>query len=122
VSVYWQATPEEAWGQMVEAQVAAIERDIVAFINGLLDDIEAWMKAEARWTDRTGDARANLYSDIIHVANESVTVLVSHGPAINYALFLELNPRYAIIADTIDHWAPVVFQGVQEIVRRHTGG
>jgi hypothetical protein len=89
MTVSWNITPEEAWGAQVQQQVDAIERDIVALIESLLDTVEGWMKVEARWQDRTGGVRAALYTDIERVVRESVDLVMSHGLAIEYSVFLE---------------------------------
>jgi hypothetical protein len=120
MSFSWQVTPEQAWIPVYAIYAQRIEDEIVAMANGLTDEIADWMKAEARWTDRTGDARAALYSDVIHAARQSVAILASHGPAISYAEALETvsGGRFGIIADTIDNFGPRVFHEVQAILAR----
>lgn len=120
MSFSWTVTPEQAFIPLYALYAERIESEIVALANGLTDEIADYMKAEARWTDRTGNARAGLYSDVIHVARQSVTILASHGPAIPYAIYLETVSagRFGIIADTIDWWGPRVFHEVQAIMAR----
>jgi hypothetical protein len=122
MTVSWNITPEEAWGAQVQQQVDAIERDIVALIESLLDTVEGWMKVEARWQDRTGGVRAALYTDIERVVRESVDLVMSHGLAIEYSVFLEyaFAGRLSILGDTWDQFFPVVYRGVVDIVRRHS--
>jgi hypothetical protein len=109
---------------LVQAKADAIERDIVALVERMLDPAQAWMQANAPWTDRTGQARANLYTDLEHAARQSVGMLLAHGPTISYSVYLETMQmgRFAILAPAVDWWAPVLFREVQAIVRRHTGG
>lgn len=118
MSFYWTVTPEEAWGELLDALVDEIERRIVAYAHSLTDEIADWMKANARWEDRSGEARASLYSDVIHLVRESVLIFASHGPAIAYALYLETvrGGFFGIIADTIDHFGPKIFHDVQAIM------
>lgn len=120
--VTWNITPQESWGQLVQAQVNAIETEIVALIDGLTDDVAAWMKAEARWTDRTGDARAGLYADVEYIANQAVYLLMSHDVTLAYTWYLEYAHagRFSILGDAVDVWSPVVFRGVEAILRRHS--
>lgn len=118
----WKVSPEQAFQALVKNYGEAIEAEIVRYADSLTDEIAEWMRTEARWTDRTGDARAGLYSDVIHSVRKSVTILFSHGPTIGYSVFLEAHPYYGIIADAIDHWGPVVFRGVQEIVEKGKKG
>jgi hypothetical protein len=59
-----------------------------------------YMKQHARWTDRTGNARATLKVDAEH--EEIVHKLILHG-GMPYQIYLELlhAGRYAIIGPTI---------------------
>lgn len=118
--ITWNVQPDVAWGNLVQAQVDAIEADIVALVDGMTDQVAQWMRDNHRWTNRSGDAEAGLYADIEHVARTSVHLLISHGPAIEYAWILELNPRTALLGDTLDVWWPVLYQGILEIMRRHS--
>lgn len=120
MSFSWTVTPEAAWLPLYAIYAQRIEDEIVAMANGLTDEIADWMKAEARWTDRTGQTREALYSDVIHVARVSVAILASHGPTITWAEALETvsGGRFGIIADTIDWWGPRVFHEVQAIMAR----
>jgi hypothetical protein len=122
MTVSWNITPEEAWSALVRQRVDAIEADIVRLIESLLDDAQNYMRSEARWQDRTGEARAALYTDIERVVRESVDLVMSHGPAIEYAVFLEYAyaGRYEILSSTYDQFWPIVYRGVVDIVRRHS--
>lgn len=123
MTVSWNITPEASWGALAQAQADSIEADIVALVDGMLFEVEEYMRREARWTDRTGAARAALYTDIEHVVRESVYLLMSHGPAIDYAVFLEYSfaGRFEILSSTSDVFGPVLYRGAVEIARRHSG-
>lgn len=120
--VTWNITPADSWAALVQAQVNAIEADIVTLADSLTDQVAAWMKENARWTDQTGAARAGLYADIIHVAHEAVYLLMSHNVTLEYTWYLEtaFAGRYSILDDTVDFWWPVFYRGVVEILRRHS--
>lgn len=68
------------------------------------------MKMGASWTDRTGVARAALFAVAEQSGGDSVTIYLSHGPAVHYGLYLELDhgQRYAIIYPTIMKMVPRV--------------
>lgn len=122
MTVSWNIRPEEAWGALVEQETAAIEAEIVALVDRLSDEAAVWMRANHAWENVTGEAEAGLYADIEHVARQSVTLLMSHGPAVWYAWYLEYSHagRFAILADTSDRFWPVLLRGVTEIVRQHS--
>lgn len=121
MEITWNITPEEAWGQLAEQQVDNIEADIVAFVESKLDQVESWLKTEARWNDQTGRARAGLYSDIEHITRHAVYLLMSHDVTLDYTWALEANPRTALLDDAVEYWWPLLYNGVIEIVERHSG-
>lgn len=76
--------------------------------------IEAQAKADASWTDRTGNARQGLTGFVKDLSETSVAIYLAHR--MDYGLYLELahQARYAIIMPTLEaHYAPVM-----DMVRR----
>lgn len=120
MTVTWIRSPAQAWGELAAIEAAAIEAEVVAFADQLTDQITAYMRQEARWNDVTGEARAGLYSDVIHVVGQTVTILMSYGPLTFYDVYLEANPRTSLLGDVVDWAAPLVFRGAQEIAKRHS--
>lgn len=121
MSFNWTVTPEAAWIPLYAQMFEQIEAEIVAVAEQLTDEITEYMKQNAPWTDRTGDARANLYSVVRHAARQSIEILLSHGSLIPYGIYLELlhAGRFAIIAPSVDVWGPRMFHETQAILRRH---
>lgn len=119
--VTWSIDPAAYLERHTRAIAASIEADIVALADSLTEVATAWMKQNARWEDQTGDARAGLWSDIEHVARQSVTLLLSHDVTLDYVQFLEASPRTALLGDAADHVWPLLYQGALEIVRKYSG-
>jgi hypothetical protein len=119
--VTWNIDPGAYLEAHTRAIADSIEADIVRLVDSLTEVATAWMQENARWQDQSGDARAGLWSDIEHVARQSVTLLLSHDVTLDYTWFLEANPRTALLGDTADHMWPLLYQGALEIVRRHSG-
>lgn len=69
-------------------------------------------KANAPWTDRTGNARTGLFgTSEADFAKKVVTIYLSHGAIVSHGVFLELahNGRYAIIMRTMQaHYEPLM--------------
>ncbi len=123
MTISWNIDPGAYLEALTRQKIDAIERDIVRLVNQLSNQAAQFMRAEARWTDRTGDARAGLYADVEHAVRESVTLLLSHGPAVEYADWLEYahRGRFEILSTTSDHFWPLLYRGAVEIVQRHSG-
>ena len=108
----WIRPPEQAFSELTEAYVAAIHRGVLAIAKGYAPEIENWMKSNAPWTDRTGNARQSLYTEVNQVVSSMVELVLSHG--VSYGVYLELcnAGRYAIIDPAIDHFAPILWSEV----------
>jgi hypothetical protein len=117
VSVQWTVTPERAFGDLTQAYIAAIRRGVRAIAQRRAPEIEAWMKAQAPWTDRSSNARQTLSAEVEDIALDMVAILMQGG--VEYFVFLELanGGRYAIIAPAIDQWGPIIWQDVQAMLR-----
>lgn len=69
-------------------------------------EIQASMKSERPWTDRTGMAKALLNAKVSQPSETIVRITLAHG--VNYGIWLELanEKKYAIIAPTIRSESP----------------
>jgi type II secretory pathway component PulM len=70
--------------------------------------VEAWARRNARWTDRTGNARSGLTARALPIATGAVIVLFG---TVGYQVFLELANagRFAIILKALEaHHADVM--------------
>lgn len=115
-SFEWDVTPEVAFGQLTAAYAQAIRRGIRAIAARRAPEIEAWMKQNAVWTDRTGNARQTLHTEVEDLSLDMVQITLDHG--VSYGVFLELANAgtYAIIAPALDYWGPQVWSDVQAML------
>lgn len=79
--------------------------------------VEAHMKTEAPWTDRTSNARNGLAAFAGTTANGHA-IYLTHS--VHYGIYLEKknNGRYAIIIPTINEYAPKVIKTLTKILDR----
>jgi hypothetical protein len=83
-------------------------------------EIENWMKSNAPWTDRTGNARnglaARAYDD-----GESHGIILYHQ--VPYGIWLEVrfNGEYAIIGPALEYWGPIVMKGCEDLLTKVGG-
>jgi hypothetical protein len=70
--------------------------------------IQSDMRANAPWTDRTGNARNGLFTQVQVSTNEVAIVLYHSVP---YGIWLELrwSGKYAIITPMLAKWGPQFF-------------
>jgi hypothetical protein len=69
----------------------------------LAEDIEAWMKENAPWEDRTGDARDGLTAKKVSQGFRQEIYLYH---TVDYGIWLEVrwNGKYAIIVPALEHF------------------
>jgi len=86
-------------------------------IEKLLPQITDWMKANAPWEDRTGDARASLEAVISNRAKVFLVLWFTYGPDIDYAVYLENMQagRFSILSKTMDYWQYKIFDTFKKV-------
>lgn len=116
-SFEWEVTPETAFGQLTAAYAQAIRRGVRAIAQRRAPEIEAWMKTNAPWQDRTGNARQTLHTEVEDLALDMVQITLNHG--VEYGQYLELSHGgvWSVIAPALDFWGPVVWRDVQAMLR-----
>lgn len=73
-----------------------VQRGVVAAMEYQRPEAETWLRNNATWTDRTGNARNGLFATTKHEGNRHVMVLAHSVP---YGIWLEVRfaGRYAVI-------------------------
>lgn len=81
------------------------------------DIAEAYMKDNAPWQDRTGNARAGLRSVPEHTANQSVINIMHSMP---YGIWLEVRwaGKYGIIINTLREQGQGLMDDLQALMAR----
>ena len=81
-------------------------------------EIQAKMKINRPWTDRTGMAKALLNAKVSQPNNNTIRITLSHG--VNYGIWLELahEKNYAIIAPTIREEGPRIVEDLNNLMSK----
>lgn len=97
------------WEQQTKAALFALAQHYAA--KG-----EKEMKEEAPWTDRTGNARQELFGEV-SAEPDKLRVRLAHQ--VDYGVYLELcnNGRFAVLEPVAKRNAPEFIRDVQELVR-----
>lgn len=77
--------------------------------------IESDMKQNRPWTDRTGMAKTTLNTKVSQPSPEMVRITLAHG--VDYGIWLELahEKNYAIVAPTVNKFAPIIINDLNDI-------
>lgn len=111
--IKWDIRPGRVIEWLAEVRAAQIERQVRRVAERNAKQIEAWMKSNAPWTDRTGQARATLRSEVLEVTGRGALILLRYG--VEYGVYLETvsGGSFAIIGPALDRWAPVIWRDLQ---------
>jgi hypothetical protein len=76
---------------------------------------EVYMRTNAPWTDRTGNARSGLHA-FVQIDGHTVTLVLSHR--VNYGIWLEVanSGRYAIVTPAIRLFGRAWMQQIKRVV------
>ena len=115
--IRWSTPPSELatavvrYGDRVLTAVAAVAQRVAT-------EMQNQAKADAPWTDRTGNARTGIFgTSEADFGAHVVTIFLSHGATIDYGIWLELanSGRYGVIMRTMEsHYEPLM-QMLREI-------
>lgn len=96
---------------------AKVQRGLQAVMEYSAPQVEAHMKTNAPWTDRTGNARGGLRATPFRDGGNYGILLYHTMP---YGIWLEVkySGRYAIIVPTIEVMGPVVMQRCSRMLDR----
>lgn len=78
--------------------------------------IEQWMKTNAPWTDRTGNARNGLIARPQFSSPDKASIVMSHS--VPYGIWLEVRwgGRYAIVGPAVEYWSPLVMKSISALI------
>lgn len=117
VGLVW-VTPPDALQEAIKRYGDKVLYAVGAVAGRLATIMQNDARAKALWEDRTGNARSGIFgTSEVDYANHIVTIFLSHGPAIDYGVFLELAKagRYAIIMPTMEQHLPELRDMLQQI-------
>lgn len=81
-------------------------------------ELQAKMKKNRPWTDRTGMAKATLNAKVSQPDENTIRITLSHG--VSYGIWLELanGKKYAIVEPTIREESPRVIEDLENLMSK----
>jgi len=126
----WKVPPQDVWPQGTAAYIAAIKRGVHGVMLFYAPQIENWMRENAKWVDRSANARQTLYAQVdpmspAEVVN-TIELIMAHG--VIHGWWLEgyrpdtLSPtrqgqRFAIVQPALDRFGPAIWAEIQRLFR-----
>jgi hypothetical protein len=84
----WDVAPTDVFPQMAQKYTQAIFQSGRRVAYEQAEDMENYAKANAPWTDRTGDARERLHATVEETGPIG-TIVLAHG--VDYGIWLEVR-------------------------------
>lgn len=112
----WQVEPGKAFPELFNEYARVTLQSGNRVAHARAQEMEAWGRANAPWTDRTGDARRLLSVRVEGDEFAIGTIVIEHG--VSYGLWLEIAHagKYSIITKMIDTFAPVLWRDLQRVM------
>lgn len=98
--VDWSKSPHDLGQAVIRWGEQLVFEALVAFLREKATEIAAQMQREASWTDRTGQARRELRTEV-EVSGSTVTLYLISGAPHGQYLELRWGGRYAIVSPTL---------------------
>lgn len=111
---FWTAAPEQVFGDLARDYANQVRAAIERLLLWLAPQIEGWMKGNAPWEDRTGNARQALYTLVARDGSTYVLVM-DHGVQYGYWLEVIQGGRYAIVAPAMDYAWTLVLSNLRSL-------
>ena len=114
----WIISPEKAVPELFQQQRTLTVQAVKDLADYYAPQIEAWMKQNAPWEDRTTLARTSLFAETEQLV-DLVVITFGHGEAVFYSKYLEFyhQGRFAIVNPALDHFVPLIRASLQELMR-----
>ena len=102
------------WGKGTDAYSRKIKTVVYQILQSYEPQIANWMKDNAGWTDRTGNARQALWAEA-QAFIKGAAIKFGHG--VPYGKYLEVigSGQYAIIAPALDYFAPKIWADIEAL-------
>jgi len=106
----------------VEVFDAKLERGIVGVFERQKQIAVGWMRSNAPWTDRTGNARSGLSTVGRYNSGESYTLVLFGRMPYNIWLEVRHSGRYAVIIPALVDQGPKLMRTLNKLFSRLNGG
>lgn len=121
VAIRWDRSPSIISGQ-IRTRKDAVRQGVVQQAGSHGARVEANSKQNARWNDRTGNARAGIGHQV-STTGDGIEIVVFHS--VHYGGYLETGtskmPKLGVMAEEAEKTAAELTQDAGELVRRYFG-
>ncbi len=115
--VKWIVQPSQMFEMVTIAGQQNAEAVALSIARAYAPEIQQWLQANAPWSDRTGEARRGLTTEIEYVVGQVVRIWLNHG--VWYGVYLEFAHagRYQLLSPALDYFIPKIMADLQAELR-----
>lgn len=113
----WTKTPQDLGQAVIQYGRDLVFDALVAYVKQKAGEIAAQMQREASWTDRTGQARRELRTEV-EVNGATITLYLISGAPHGQYLELRWGGRYAIVSPTVPRAGVDIANDLKGMMRR----
>jgi len=116
--VAFEQSPEDTFREFYDAFVNEVDEAMFKIFTKRKAEVLNYATANAPWTDRSGNARQALYSNVERVPRQSISMIVGNGLEEDYPFWLEVRwaGRWAILLPTISYFEPRIMADIRKVV------
>lgn len=105
-------------GKNLDKMAVKLGAVLLMYSSTKASELQAKMKANRPWTDRTGMAKATLSAKVSQPNTNTIRITLAHG--VDYGIWLELahEKNYAIIAPTIREEGPRIVSDLNDLMSK----
>lgn len=110
--------PKSDLSKNLDKMAAKLGAVVLMYSATKASELQAKMKLNRPWTDRTGMAKATLSAKVSQPSTTIVRITLAHG--VEYGIWLELahNKNYAIIAPTVREEGPRIVSDLDNLMSK----
>jgi hypothetical protein len=110
----WEVNPEYAIVAIFDEWYAQALYAMNRILQFYAPQIEAWMKQNAAWTDRTGNLRQSLFA-VMKREIDMMSIEIGYGMIYGDYVMAVGQGQYDIISNAMDYFRPKIFADVKAI-------
>lgn len=121
----WQLRPEDGFERFWKKELGALlYARLRAMAQRYAARLEAYMKTNASWQDRTGNLRASLYVEVEDLLLQSARLIITIDYGLTYGKYVAAvrQGQFDIIGPTLDVFGRRIFRAVQYHIRQAAQG
>lgn len=115
--VKWQGKPEKVYLAGLKKYQSDWQKALELLCLEYAPKIEAWLKENARWTDRTGNLRQSMFAEVQKFVDK-VVLMFDYGLEYGFWLETKNNSEFSVISPALDHFGQLIWEDIKRLMSK----